>query len=151
MTILAAVGDELHSNDALTVGYDLARTYDERLVVLHVIPTDEFNEHKAAIKNTPAYEHFSIDQEETSGAEIAHKVVQESLDEFDRDRIDTRGRVGTPAEKILEEADYEDASYLVIGGKRRSPVGKALFGSTTQTVLLNATCPVVTTVGDDGH
>lgn len=35
MSILTAVGEELHSNKPLTVGYDLATTYDEQLVVLH--------------------------------------------------------------------------------------------------------------------
>lgn len=149
MTILTAVGDELHSNNALRVGYDLATTHDDPLVVLHVIPTDEFNDHKAAVKNTPAYEHFTIDQEETTGAQIARQVVQESLDDFETDRVEARGRVGAPAEKILDEADYEDARYIVVGRKRRSPVGKALFGSTTQSVLLNATRPVVTTSVED--
>lgn len=149
MTILAAVGDELHSNNALSVGYDLATTHDDQLVVLHVIPTDEFNEHKAAVKNTPAYEHFTIDQQETTGAQIARQVIRESLDDFEPDRVEARGRVGAPAEKILDEADHEDARYLVVGRKPRTPVGKALFGSTTQSVLLNAARPVVTTPVED--
>jgi len=44
----------------------------------------------------------------------------------------------------LVDASYEaDIELLVIGMKRRSPVGKLLLGSTAQQVLLDAHCPVV--------
>ncbi|WP_231512861.1 universal stress protein [Haloferax mediterranei] len=100
---------------------------------------------KEAIRATPGYAHFSLDQEESSGAEFAQRVVEESLDDFDRDTVEPRGRVGTPADKILAEAEYIDARFVVIGAKHRSPVGKALFGSTAQKVLLNSDYPTVTT------
>lgn len=143
MTILTAIGEELHSNQVLEVGYDLATTYDEQLVVLHVIPKEDFNEHKAAIEGTPASDSFTISREEQSAAEIADQAVHESLDEYDADRIETQGRVGDPIDKILAEVEHSDPRFLVIGGKQRSPVGKAIFGSTAQSVLLNASCPVV--------
>ena len=44
----------------------------------------------------------------------------------------------------LIDASYDDAvELLVIGQKRRSPVGKLLTGSVVQRVLLDAQCPVV--------
>jgi nucleotide-binding universal stress UspA family protein len=143
MTILTAVGEELHSNEIIERGYDLARAYDEQLLVLHVIPKEDFNEHKAALKGTPASDSFTISREEQSAAEIARQAVHESLEEYDSDRIETQGRIGDPTEKILAEVDRIDPQYLVIGGKGKSPVGKVLFGSTAQSVLLNASCPVV--------
>lgn len=143
MTILTAIGEELHSNKVLEVGYDLATTYDEQLVVLHVIPNKEFQDHKSAIKGTPAADSFTISREEQSAAEIARQAVHESLDDYDADRIESLGRVGDPTEKILAVVEQRDPRFLVIGGKARSPVGKAIFGSTAQTLLLNASCPVV--------
>lgn len=145
MTILTAVGEELQSNKVLEVGYDLATAHDEQLVVLHIIPRRDFNEHKAAIEGTPESDSFTISREEQSAAEIARQAVHDSLDEYDSDRIETQGRIGDPTDKILSEVEQRDPRYLVIGGKKRSPVGKALFGSTVQSVLLNATCPVVLT------
>jgi nucleotide-binding universal stress UspA family protein len=57
---------------------------------------------------------------------------------------------GDPAETIIDAADEADADLIVIGGRKRSPAGKALFGSVTQTVILNAGRPVlVTGVPDD--
>jgi nucleotide-binding universal stress UspA family protein len=47
------------------------------------------------------------------------------------------------AERILELAESAAAELLVIGARRRSPVGKFLMGSVTQTLILQASVPVL--------
>ena len=49
----------------------------------------------------------------------------------------------TPGEDILTFAQENNSSEILIGVKSRSKVGKILFGSTAQFVILKATCPVV--------
>jgi len=44
---------------------------------------------------------------------------------------------------LLELVDSIGADLLVIGARRRSPVGKALLGSVAQTVILEANLPVL--------
>ena len=46
---------------------------------------------------------------------------------------------------ILSHADEHDVDSLVLGGRKRSPAGKALFGSVTQSVILDTERPVVVT------
>lgn len=48
-----------------------------------------------------------------------------------------------PVNAVLDEIKDHDVSRLVIGLKRRSPVGKALLGSVSQRLLLDAPVPVV--------
>ena len=52
------------------------------------------------------------------------------------------------AEKILELAASAKAEVLVIGARRRSPVGKFLLGSVTQTLILQADMPVLVVKSD---
>jgi nucleotide-binding universal stress UspA family protein len=46
-------------------------------------------------------------------------------------------------ESILAIAEEVGADLVVIGVRRRSPVGKLLTGSTAQAVILGAECPVL--------
>jgi nucleotide-binding universal stress UspA family protein len=48
-----------------------------------------------------------------------------------------------PAEQILDAARTHAADLIVIGVRRRSPVGKFLLGSAAQRILLDADCPVL--------
>ncbi|MEI2776985.1 MAG: universal stress protein [Tetrasphaera sp.] len=48
-----------------------------------------------------------------------------------------------PAEAILDLADELDASLLVMGSRRRRPIGKLILGSTVQKVLLESMIPVL--------
>jgi nucleotide-binding universal stress UspA family protein len=58
--------------------------------------------------------------------------------------IERKGREDRdPADAVLDEIEAHSVNRLVIGVKRRSPVGKALLGSLSQRLLLEATVPVV--------
>ena len=48
-----------------------------------------------------------------------------------------------PADDLVAVADEVDADLIVIGLRRRSPVGKLILGSNAQQVLLDASCPVL--------
>jgi nucleotide-binding universal stress UspA family protein len=56
-----------------------------------------------------------------------------------------------PAEAVLDEIKTHDVSRLVIGLKRRTPVGKALLGSISQRLLLDSPVPVVAVKLRDGQ
>jgi nucleotide-binding universal stress UspA family protein len=48
-----------------------------------------------------------------------------------------------PAEDLIGIADTSGADLIVIGLRRRSPVGKLILGSNAQRILLDAQCPVL--------
>ena len=48
-----------------------------------------------------------------------------------------------PAEDLIGVAADKGADFIVIGLRRRTPVGKLILGSNAQRILLDAECPVL--------
>lgn len=84
--------------------------------------------------------------DETTSSEMAEgeeslDVLEEGLGEAVAERHQfVRGN--EPVEDLLAAADDFDADEYVIGIRKRSPVGKVMFGSTAQTLLTDADRPV---------
>lgn len=62
--------------------------------------------------------------------------------------VSKRREHGDPAETIISVAEELDVDNITMSGRRRSPTGKMLFGSTTQSVLLAADRPVTVILDD---
>ena len=57
-------------------------------------------------------------------------------------------RGNEPAEDLIEVAEEIHAELIVIGLRRRTPVGKLILGSNAQRILLDASCPVLAVKAD---
>lgn len=178
MVILAAVDGEQVPDRVVEVGYDLASEHEEELIVMHVMPQEQFDERREATSGSGASlgpmlarevsyggggggestrsgasgpsggaSAYDIEDAQRDAESVARDVTDETLDEYQN--VTFQGRVGEPVEELLGEADRQDARYLVIGGRKRTPVGKAVFGSITQSVLLSADMPAVTVMKEE--
>lgn len=56
-------------------------------------------------------------------------------------RVVEESRVGDPAAEIVRAARETGANQIVLGGRKRSPLGAVVFGSVSQTVIREATVP----------
>ncbi|MFB6091812.1 MAG: universal stress protein [Haloquadratum sp.] len=165
MTILTAVDGETTPSRPVEKGAELSAAFGVDHVALHVMPQDVFEDFRSAaggssprtvatpvpygseeVKPHERVEEYTIDDGERHARGVARDVVTATLD--DPSDVTVEGRVGEPVEEILAEADRRGARYLVIGGRKRTPVGKAVFGSNTQSLLLSADQPVVTVMSE---
>lgn len=80
---------------------------------------------------------------EAREAEVVARLEPTGLD-FDVRRL-VRGF--EPAEDLIGIAEATEAELIVIGLRRRSPVGKLLLGSNAQRILLDAPCAVLAVKG----
>lgn len=76
------------------------------------------------------------------------KSVRLALQELEDDgfSVEHREISGTPSEGIIRLAEDLEADGIVMAGRNRNPTAKAVFGSVTQSVILNSRRPV-TVVG----
>ncbi len=111
---------------ALETAVAEARRRDARLVV---VLSERGNRFGAADTPDPAEQAESV-RERLESEGLPYEVRQT-----------TRGR--DAADDIIAAAEAEDAELIVIGLRRRSPVGKLLLGSNAQRILLDAACPVL--------
>lgn len=135
MAVLAAIDGNETPDRVVSVANDLAIAHDEELVVLHVIGEETYEQRSESTDD------YFRDDATHDAKQVARRVVRETLGTESGARC--IGRIGTPAKGILDAIESEDPSYVVIGSRRRTPVGKALLGSTTQSVLLHTDVPVV--------
>jgi len=172
MSVLAATDGTTVPDRAVDVAAELATAFDEELIVLHVIPEDVFEEQrKSSVESTSdlaltfapeityrelgdqtgtpggSEERYSLEHAQRDAEGVAEDVTTETVE--DVESVSYRGRVGNVTEEILQVASEEDPRYLVVGGRKRTPVGKAIFGSVTQSVLLEADRPVITVLSEE--
>ena len=85
-----------------------------------------------------------LDQEASARADREMESVKARLADAGLDHeVRKLVRGFEPAEDLLGIADDVDAELIVIGLRRRSPVGKLILGSNAQRILLDAKCPVL--------
>jgi len=91
----------------------------------------------------------SLDREAVLALESeVEGLAQRARDEGVEVKIRQLVRDADPASDLIAVAGEEDADLIVIGLRRRSPVGKLILGSNAQSVLLEAPCPVLAVKAD---
>ncbi|MFD1600702.1 universal stress protein [Halobellus rarus] len=138
MVIIAAVDQSDRSATVIREAESLAQAFDESMHIVHVVDPSATEIRKAAEKRDPSA-NFKDD-----AADIARNLVDLVGDlEVPSEAV---GLMGEPAEQIVSYATEENSRYIVVAGQKRSPTGKAIFGSTSQSIILKADCPVVSTI-----
>lgn len=143
MTIVVGYVPRDEGRAALRLASDEARLRDARLVVVSLGSVGE-----------PQSSQGAAHHQET--VERARRGVREKLagaEEFLRDagvpyELHTLVSSEEPGRELVRVAEAEQADFVVIGLRRRSAVGKLVFGSNAQHILVNSPCPVIAVHGD---
>ena len=118
MTVVVGYVATKEGHAALDRAVQEASTRSTRLLVLD----------SRAKKSDEPYLAQALEQARAEGVEAELRALTHNAD---------------PAEDIIAAAEEVDAELIVIGLRRRTPVGKLILGSNAQRILLDAACPVL--------
>lgn len=122
-TIVVGWTPDEYGEAALARGVEEARLREGRVVVVNATRGDALVDERYA----------DNDQLARLSTELADTGIA----------VDVRRSMGADVgDQVLEVADEVSADLIVIGLRRRSPVGKLLMGSVAQRILLGAECAV---------
>lgn len=127
---------------ALEYAMSMAQEANAQLTVLHVIEPIPTIPADASIYAgaTSVREYIAAAEEE--GRERLRRAIPESVRGFCQ--LETAQSVGEPYREILRIATEQAADLIVLGVHGRGAVNLMVFGSTTQHVVREAACPVLT-------
>lgn len=144
-TVLVAVGrgdDEQERMEHLAAAVeDLAESIDPdpEVVLLHVFGEEELEEW---IEQLDFDKPGDADASAVARRHSATRTLGNLLEDAGVGYA-VRGEVSDDRPtSIVAVADEIGADRILVGGRGRSPTGKAVFGSVSQQVMLSANCPV---------
>jgi nucleotide-binding universal stress UspA family protein len=137
-TVLAPIDFSPVSRQVVDEAIAIARGHDARLVLLHVVQL-------AAVLGTGVTE---SDLPASFRLQVESDAVRQlsSLQRRLRDEGVTAHvvhQVGSPGERILDQADRLDADYIVMGSHGHGAFYDLIVGSTTSRVVTWSKCPVM--------
>jgi nucleotide-binding universal stress UspA family protein len=112
---------------ALKLGAEEAKNRDASLVVVNSHRGGREFDRDDAVQSESQLEEVR-DELKAAGVEFEIRQLVRGMD---------------PAEDLIHVAEELSADLIVIGLRRRSPVGKLILGSNAQRILLDAPCPVL--------
>lgn len=129
MLIMVAYDGSEVAKEALRLAQSHAKAFQAEIEVVQ------------AVEKATELEYEEIDKREKKLDQEIHTLLQ-------GDNIDYRTTLlagsGSAGEQIVRRVERKKGDQICMGVKRRSKVGKLLFGSTAQYVVINAPCPVLT-------
>ncbi len=137
---LVVVDDRESTAGVLREAAAYATGADAELVLYVPLSEEEFEESLAALDEIGRVENKDYSDEDALSVarQYAEDVTEEALDGFDVDyTVVTDVTEEVEAKRVIEIGNEQDCDHVFTVGRQRSPTGKAVFGDTTQRLVLN--------------
>jgi nucleotide-binding universal stress UspA family protein len=131
-----------NANQAFELAFDLAKKYQARFLLVHVVPPLVFP--------SPVMEDFISEQ---ANLQFQEDVTQRSLEQIEKSYVQQMGDYGNfdirvlsghPASEILNFIDQEKTELVVMGTHGFTGLAHFFLGSTAERVVRRAGCSVLT-------
>ncbi len=138
MNILVAIDLSSASQKILNKAKTLALALSAKVCLLHVVEDDS---------DFPDDEPDSLETSDQGQQEFPqeHKVLQKELDGLRQSGIDTKGLLsqGSIVDVIIQKSKQLGIDIIIVGTHGHGGVHHMIFGSVSEGVLRNTSCPVL--------
>lgn len=131
-TVLHPTDFSANSSFAFRVACALARDYNARLILLHVIPPPMV-----------IYAGGPVPAETWPSIEEVKEKLRQLEGHAHRTRVESLVMEGDPVDMILRAANESNSDVIVMGTHGRTGLGRLLMGSVAESVTRKAPCPVL--------
>ncbi len=138
MNILVAIDLSSASQKILDKAKTLALALSAKVCLLHVVEDDpDFSDDDPDLQNTSDQGPQEFSRE--------HKDLQKEVDELRQSGIDTKGLLsqGSIVDVILQKSRQLEIDIIIVGTHGHGGVHHMIFGSVSEGVLRNTSCPVL--------
>ncbi|MFC6764151.1 universal stress protein [Natrinema soli] len=137
---LVVLNDRDGGSDLLREAAAYATGADADLILYSPLSEEQFEESVSSLDQIGRIENKDYSDEEAIGIaeQIADSLAAEALDDVDVEWSVVTDVTDEPdADRIIDLAEKRGCDHLFTIGQQRSPTGKAVFGDTTQKLILN--------------
>jgi len=127
MKILVAYNDSKVTEDVLKTAHEHALAFKAEVYIV------------TSLEQSPTLKKEEIDRVENRLENLRKTFTLDNI----ACQAHTSVSYESPGEDLVRFAKDNDIDEIIVGVKRRSKVGKLVFGSTVQYVILKAPCPVL--------
>ena len=127
MNILVGYDGSKVADDAIKLAHEHAKAFNAGLYIV------------TSLEQGPALKKEDIDKAESKLEKLCTSLKADNIP----CEIQASVSYESPGEDLVRIALEKDIDEVIIGVRRRSKVGKLVFGSTAQYVILEAPCPVL--------
>ncbi len=135
-TILVPLDFSDHANVALTMATEIALKWKAKIILLHVIDMPDYKGMDDKLIN-----HFTEEAKYFAQTKMEDWVTRCSMPS---NQIKCEVVTGNAGSKVVEFANKEQASLILLGSKKYEDADEMLAGSAMERILRYANCPVLT-------
>jgi nucleotide-binding universal stress UspA family protein len=140
MVIIAAVDRSDRASRAIEEAESLATAFDDTVHVVHALTKSDMVKMEGVHATRP-----DVQISDSEVREMATEVASNAAADLNM-AAESVGLIGDAKGEIVDYAAEQNARYIVVAGRKRSPAGKTVFGSVAQSIILNSKCPTVVSV-----
>lgn len=135
--VLLPVEDSELSKKTCTIAGGIAKAFDSKILILHVIDEQELDR-KDIVSEEYEMLKKTLEEKGKKAIKYAEKMLKDKNLE-----VKSAIKVGIPHEEIIKTAKDEKADLIIIGSHGRHGLRKILEGSVTEKTIDAAPCPVL--------